>query len=477
MANILIIDDDENFCSLLQRALKLENNEILCAYTLAAGLTSALSGYPDVVFLDVRLPDGSGLEKIQEIRSSPSRPEVIILTGAGMPDGAELAIDCGAWDYIEKPAPVSTVRLHLLRALQYRGERLKGKTAALPQLAGIIGSSPRMKDIYESVAEAAATDINVLITGETGTGKELFAKALHENGRRAGRNFVVVDCAALHGNLIESTLFGYQKGAFTGADENREGLIKQADGGTLFLDEIGELPLSLQRSFLRVLQERRFRPLGNVQEVESNFRLIAATNRNLETMAQAGQFREDLLFRICSFTIALPPLRERLEDIGEIARYYTAKICKRMGLEVKELSPDILDALRSYNWPGNVRELINALERAIAAALSVATLFRKHLPRAIRVQLANSATGNHAANDRVAKISPPRDEAPQIPFFPELPKLKELRRSTYEEVEKKYLQELLKVTEGDLELACRISDLSRTRFYELLRKHKLPLAE
>ena len=196
-----------------------------------------------------------------------------------------------------------------------------------------------MKDSFDLLSEATSTDVNVLITGETGTGKELFAKAIHDNSGRSGESFVVVDCAALQGTLIESILFGYEKGAFTGAVQSREGLIKQADGGTLFLDEMAELPLAVQKVFLRVLQEHRFRPLGRQKEIESNFRLIAATNRDLEGMVQAGQFRKDLLYRLRALTISLPPLREHREDIVPIAVYHLEKICKRSGLAAKVLLP------------------------------------------------------------------------------------------------------------------------------------------
>ena len=304
-----------------------------------------------------------------------------------------------------------------------------------------------MKDAYHLLSEATSTDVNVLITGETGTGKELFAKAIHDNSRRAGESFVVVDCAALQGTLIESILFGHEKGAFTGAVQSRVGLIKQADGGTLFLDEVAELPLSLQKVFLRVLQERRFRPLGAQKEVESNFRLIAATNRDLEGMVRLGQFREDLLYRLRAQTIALPPLRESKEDIVPIAVYHTEKICKRSGLDAKTFSSDFIEALLSYHWPGNVRELVNAIERAVAAASSASTLFRKHLPREMRIELIRTSTGNHSLSGGKTDILPANH----------LPPLKELRASVYAKAEKEYLTDLLKMTAGNINQAC--SDL------------------
>jgi two-component system NtrC family response regulator len=463
MAKILIIDDDELFCRGLAEAIAVGGHETQCAHTIEEGLRLAASDSFDVVFLDVILPDGNGLDRISEIQSVSSEPEVIILTGGGTPDGAELAIGSGAWDYIQKPFPLSVIKLHLMRALQYREERRTRKPAKALKIDAIIGNSPRMKDAYDLLSEATSTDVNVLITGETGTGKELFAKAIHDNSRRAKESFIVVDCAALQGTLIESILFGHQKGAFTGAVQSREGLIKQADGGTLFLDEVAELPFLLQKVFLRVLQERRFRPLGGEKEVESDFRLIAATNREVESMVRSGQFREDLLYRLRAHTIALPPLRDHREDIVPIAVYHVGKICKRSGLEVKTFSPDFIEAMLSYHWPGNVRELVNAIERAVAAALSASTLFKKHLPREIRINLVRASTGNH---------SPIGGKTEILPSYP-LPPLKELRASVYAKAEKKYLTDLLKMTAGNIVQACGISELSQPRLYELLRKHKI----
>lgn len=464
MAQILIIDDDEMFCSLLSSAIQSEGYNIECANTLQNGLARVRSGAFDVVFLDVNLPDGNGLERLADIREAPSAPEVIILTGLGTADGAELAIKNGVWDYIQKPSSIHVMTLPLLRALQFREEKSKVKSTVGLKLEGIIGNSAKMKTCYELVSQAAMADVNVLITGETGTGKELFARAVHVNSARSGRNFVVVDCAALQDTLKESTLFGYEKGAFTGANQSREGLIKQADGGTLFLDEIGELPLPMQKSFLRVLQERHFRPLGSIKELKSNFRLIAATNRDLEKLSQTGGFREDLLFRLRTLTIVLPPLREHPEDISDIASYHIAKICKRSGIAEKALSSDFLEALISYDWPGNVRELVNALERAVAASFTSPTLFQRHLPSAIRVKLAKAAMASDLSDEDATTGS----------FDQHLPKLKDLREITYAKVEKNYLQQLLKVTAGDMEEACRIADVGRTRLYDLLRKHHIP---
>ena len=479
MAKILIIDDDVNFCQGLAEAMKAGGHEAVCAHTLESGYRQAAAERFAVVFLDVMLPDGNGLDRLSDIRAVPSEPEIIILTGGGTPDGAEMAIASGAWDYLQKPFPLSVIKLHLMRALQYREERQTRKSHRALKIDGIIGNSARMRDCYDLIAEATATDVTVLVTGETGTGKELFAKAIHDNSPRSRESFVVVDCAALQGNLIESILFGYEKGTFTGAVQGREGLIQQADRGTLFLDEIAELPLTVQKVFLRVLQEHRFRPLGRRSEVESNFRLIAATNRDLEGMVREGLFREDLLYRLRASTISLPPLREHREDVVPIAVYHAEKICTRSGLAPKVFSPDFIEALLSYPWPGNVRELVNAIERAVAASASASTLFRKDLPRPILIHLARAATTGGALTPPPAPVSrtaPPRPatSVAGTPLPQSLPTLKELRTSLYEKAEREYLADLIRLTAGNIERACEISGLSQPRLYELLRKHKLP---
>ena len=310
MAKILIIDDDQMICKSLSRIFQDMGHEVLYALTLKQGVKEAKLGDFDIVFLDVKLPDGNGLKHLPVIREVPSLPEIIIITGHANPDSAELAIRNHAWDYIRKPASIDVVTLVLTRALQYREEKKAGKSAVTLKSIkreGIIGSSPGIINCLDLVARAAGSNANILISGETGTGKELFARAVHANSFRAEENFVAVDCTSLPKTLIENLLFGHAKGAFTGADKKEDGLVKHADGGTLFLDEIGELPLTTQKTFLRVLQERQFRPLGNTREIKSDFRLVSASNRNLGEMAKLGKFRKDLLYRLRSITIHLPP--------------------------------------------------------------------------------------------------------------------------------------------------------------------------
>jgi two-component system NtrC family response regulator len=275
---------------------------------------------------------------------------------------------------------------------------------------------------------------------------------------------VVVDCTALPETLVESVLFGHARGAFTGADRSEEGLIKQADGGTLFLDEIGELPVSIQKKFLRVIQDHRFRPVGGRREIESDFRLVAATNRGLESMVREGRFREDLLFRLRTIVIDSPPLREIPEDIKKLTSFYMNDLCERFGIVAKRASPEFWEIVTDYQWPGNVRELIQALEKALLSAKEEPMLFPKHLPTYIRIQVARSSFPQKpASQERPQK----RSGVPKGP-----PKLKELRKAAVSEAERKYLKDLISFVGGDKNKACRISGLSRSRFYTLLRKYR-----
>lgn len=472
MAKILVIDDDMMMCEVLGSMVQRLGHDAVYALSCKEGLNEALSKAYDVVFLDVRLPDGDGLDLLPKIREVPSEPEVIIISGAGDPDGAELAIRNGAWDYIQKPASKDAMKLPFLRALEFRKHKAaqkhsdkSGKDVMALKREGIIGDSPKIRSCLDLLAQAASSEANVLITGETGTGKELFASAIHKNSTRTGGPFVVVDCAAMTESLVESIIFGHGKGAFTGADKAHEGMIKQADGGTLVLDEVGELPLSVQKSFLRVLQEHRFRALGGKEELHSDFRLIAATNRDLYQMVQEGQFRKDLFFRIRSLTIELPPLRERREDIIELAMYHMGRQCERYEAGTKGFSPEFIGALAKYNWPGNVRELVHTMESSLIAAGAEPVLFPDHLPVHIRVYLARTEVvqaaacvdGSKAMNEPIKRF----------------PKLQDVRQAALAEVEKDYLQRLVSITGINTEGACQIAGLSRSQLYALLKKHRI----
>jgi len=464
MAKILIIDDDEMVCQSLSLVAQRKGYATDCAYNLGSGLEKASAEMFDVVFLDVNLPDGSGLDALPLLEKLHQAPEVIIITGHSDLRGAELAIKCGAWDYLEKGASVKDITLSLLRALQYRKQKLAcnatGKVVSLKR-HGIIGNSSKLEACLDQVAQAAAGDASVLVTGETGTGKELFARAVHQNSRRSTMPFVVVDCAALPETLIESMLFGHERGSFTGADHAREGLIRQANGGTLFLDEIGEMPLPLQKALLRVLQEHRFRPLGSSKEVESDFRLVAATNRNLQEMVDGERFRGDLLFRLRAFVIELPSLRETPEDIKLIARHHADRICERYGIPPKGFAPEFLKMLVAYRWPGNVRELVNVIERAISAAHHEQILFPKHLPIQLRIDVTQSALKR--------EMLPP-DET-ELVQEQNLPPLHDFRDALYSKAEKQYLHDLMALSGNDMDKACGISGLSVSRLYALLKLH------
>jgi two-component system NtrC family response regulator len=458
MANVLIIDDDKLICDWIANVVNRLGHHAVSSHLLRGGLKKLQSESFDIVFLDVQMPDGSGLESMPKIKAARSFPEIIVITGLGHPDEAELAIRSGAWDYLEKPASFEAIKLPLLRALEYRADRKPGKLTTVLKRSGIIGDSPKINSCLELLAQAAGSDANVLINGETGTGKELFAKVVHANSRRAKRSFVVVDCTALPETLVESVLFGHARGAYTGAETTEEGLIKQADGGTLFLDEIGELPSSIQKKFLRVVQERRFRPVGGRREIASDFRLVAATNRDLETMVREGRFREDLLFRLRTIVIDSPPLREIPEDIKKLTVFYMNDLCERFGVVPKGASPEFWEIVRGYPWPGNVRELIQALEKALLSAKEEPMLFPKHLPTYIRIRVARSSF------PQKPEIRP---SAPKVP-----PKLREIRKAAVSEAEQQYLKDLISFAAGDKNKACRISGLSRSRFYTLLKKHR-----
>jgi two-component system NtrC family response regulator len=464
MAKVLIIDDDKLICDWIANVVTRLGHHPVSVHFLQEGLKRLQSEPFDIVFVDVRLPDGSGLESMPKIKSSPSSPEIIVITGLGHPDEAELAIKSGAWDYLEKPASFDTIKLPLLRALEYRTERKPGNPSAGLKRDGIIGNSPKIVSCLELIAQAAGSDSNVLITGETGTGKELFAKVVHANSRRATKNFVVVDCTALPETLVESVLFGHVRGSFTGAETSEAGLIKQADGGTLFLDEVGELPLLIQKRFLRVIQEHRFRPVGGRHEIGSDFRLVAATNRALDDMVREGRFREDLLFRLRTIVIDSPPLREIPEDIKKITAFYMNDLSQRFGMVAKRASPEFWETVTAYPWPGNVRELVQGLEKALIAAKDEPMLFPKHLPTYIRIHVARSLYPMRSASPGKPGVGSSSPKAP--------PDLKEIRRTAVSEAEQRYLKDLLSFAGGDNNKARRISGLSRSRFYTLLRKHR-----
>jgi len=474
MANVLIIDDDVEIGSMLTDLVTSVNHQAEHVSTLKAGVERAMAGNFDVVFLDVRMPDGCGLDVIPQILSVELPPEIIVITGQGDSADAETAIKKGAWDYIQKPLSPKRIIQPLNRILEYRdGIRSISRPDTKLKREEIVGNSPAIKECLAAVAKAAHSNANVLITGETGTGKELFARAIHNNSDRRDRNFIVIDCAALPETLAESALFGHEKGAFTGADRTARGLISLADGGTLFLDEVGEMNLNLQKVFLRVLQERKFRPVGSKTEVSSDFRLIAATNRNPASMVKEILFREDLLYRLNAIPIKLPPLRERKEDIEELAVRYIKRVCLSLSCEPKDCSREFIANLQNYDWPGNIRQLVNTIESAVSEAFYEPTLFTKHLPHEIRIKAVTSSikqpeTLQHD-EEHLPEVELPspatRDTVNKMPTF------KDYRRTVLQQAERAYLKRLMKSTHGNIKKSCAISGLGRTRLYTLLKEN------
>jgi two-component system NtrC family response regulator len=475
MGKIVIIDDDAVFQVLLAEHCQHLGHATEVAGTIEQGRTLLATQPVDLVFLDVSLPDGNGLDLLPFIQGLPSAPEVIIITGMGDANGAELAIKNGAWDYLQKPLARQEIVLHIRRALEYHEKKLQRTAQVNLKRDEIVGKSKAISACLDRVAHCAATESGVLITGETGTGKELFARAIHANSQRASGPFIVVDCASLPDTLVESILFGHVKGAFTGANSDRKGLIEQADGGTLFLDEAGELPLDTQKSFLRVLQERVFRPVGKDREQKSNFRLVAATNRDLTEMVRQGLFRSDLYFRLNTFNIHLPPLREREGDIEKLVMSFVFSICRRNRLPIKGVVPETLASLNAYPWPGNVRELKNALEKALLADPTDPVLYPIHLPPEIRICRIRTMVSQKHEQQPLPPGQPGTE--PQGIVLPEsLPPFKEYRRQLTADIEKHYLRRLLQETAGDMAKACTVSGLGRSRLYDLLKIHTLGCA-
>lgn len=469
MANVLVVDDDKAVCRFLSDLISSMGHDSACVLTLDSAREIIRTRRFDVIFLDVNLPDGNGLSILPVIKEIQRKCEVVIMTAAGDPDGAELAIQHGAWDYFEKPISVKKIQLIVNRVLDYLAESTGNRLPKGPlKLEGIIGSSPQIRACIDTLMQAANCGANVLITGETGTGKELFANGVHANSERSEKSFVVVDCAALPGTLVESTLFGYRKGAFTGADKDREGLFRQANGGTLFLDEVGELDMNIQKAFLRVLQERKFRPVGSKVEVESDFRLITATNRNLNEMVRNGQFRKDLLYRLKTLSIDLTSLREHPQDIKELILYHAEKICSRFKIAQKGFAPDFFDTLKVYPWPGNVRELIHALEKAISEAYYEPIIYAKHLPTEIRI---------YAAKQLIQKQDIPLGKSSFAERSQNPPDAigcyRDFRQTVLASAEKGYFRDLMAATNGNIKQACKVSGLGRTRLYTLMKKNNI----
>src|SRR5207248_1585466 len=366
--HLMIVDDQESIrklCITVGGSLGLNCTQAESAEVALARLEAEA---PEMILADLMMPNMSGLDFLTEVKRMLPHAEIAIMTGHGSIETAVQAMKLGAYDYITKPFRIEELKLLLQRMeekvkLVAENQFLRERVSAEMELNGIVGSSSKIQDVLRMVARLKDTRTPVLITGESGTGKELVARAIHYRGVFSDRPFVAVDCGSLVPTLIESELFGYEKGAFTGAVKSKDGLFQSAHGGTIFLDEIGELPLEMQAKLLRVLQEKEVRPVGSNQRAKVDVRIIAATNQNLEAAYREGRFRKDLFFRLNVVAIELPALRERRADIPTLVHYFLNKFAPKKNMQVTEA---VMDALLAYEWPGNVRELENCIERAIA---------------------------------------------------------------------------------------------------------------
>ncbi len=394
-ALILLVDDDPAYRRALANELRRAEYEVILAGSGAEALAALTSNQPDVVLLDLQLPDMSGLDVLKAIREQQPACDVIMLTGHGTIDTAIEAIRAGAFDYLSKPCPLDELEVRIQRAqerqaLRKRASLLERGLTPRDLRSAFVGASPAFERVLDLVTRVAPTDSTVLITGETGTGKEMVAKLIHARSLRRQRPFVVVECAALQETLLQSELFGHERGAFTGADRAKPGLFEVADGGTVLLDEIGEVSLATQVKLLRVIDTSTFRRVGSTTEIKVNVRVLAATNRDLESMVRQGLFREDLYYRLSTITIQLPALRERPTDIDLLVAHFAGLLNERFGFS-KRIGPAALDRLRAHDWPGNVRELRHAIEAAMIVC-GGPEIQPEHLPAAVR-RAATAAAG------------------------------------------------------------------------------------
>lgn len=399
-ATVLVIDDDRSVHHLISRSLEKIGFTVASAMDGEAGIRMISSVQPDVVLLDIRLPKQSGLELFQEIRARDRRLPVVFVTADSESETAIEAIQLGAYDYLRKPLDLNQLNELVQRASETR--RMMNVPVAIPirdsqnaSSDSFVGAGPSMLEVYKIIGRVAGQDVPVLIRGESGTGKELVARAIYQYSRRSAEPFLAINCAAIPDQLLESELFGHEKGAFTGADQRRIGKFEQCNGGTLFLDEIGDMPLLLQGKVLRLLQDQKFERVGGNTTISTNVRLIAATNRPLEQMVEDGEFREDLLYRLNTITIRLPPLRDRHEDIPLLLERFLSKFAVELNRpDLEGISPPALELLRQYRWPGNIRELQSVLRNTILHTPGT-VIVPDCLPAEIR-NPANAGTGVNA---------------------------------------------------------------------------------
>ena len=458
-ARILVVDDEEIVIRSCLRVLEGNGYEIDVAHDGHEALRKVESNTYDVMILDIMMPNLGGMEVLRRVKETHPDIDVIMITGLSQIETAVQAMKLGAFDYISKPFEPDELKLVVQRARERRqllqeNLNLKSAVSSKYRFDNIIGSSPPMQAVYRLVAQCAPTNSTVLLTGESGTGKELIARAIHYNSLRKDKPFVPVDCNSLSENLLESELFGHVKGAFTGAVTSKKGMFEVAGSGSLFLDEIGNFSLATQAKLLRVLQEREFRAVGDTRTQTANFRLITATNRDLNAMVVAGTFRDDLYYRINIFPIHVPALRDRRDDIPALAYHFLKTFSAELGKKVTDISEGAMSALANYSWPGNVRELENVIQRA--AILTSDTVIR-------RAHLVNIVDPSRRPDD----FAVPRTGD-------ELKRLKKAaREKSVEEIEKQFVLEALKRNQWNVTKSAEDTGLQRPNFQALMKKYTI----
>jgi two-component system response regulator HydG len=445
---VLIVDDEQRMCELIQADLRLREIESRWHTSADEGLQALGRESFDVVLSDLKMPGVDGIEFCRRIVANRPDLPVIVMTAFGSMETAIAAIRAGAYDFITKPIEMDLLALTLQRAFQHRQlqEQVRVLSEALERTERydeLIGESPAMQKLYDQLSRIADSETSVLLMGESGTGKELAAKSLHKRSRRHDKPFVAVNCAALPETLLESELFGHAKGAFTDARSDRRGLFVQAEGGTLFLDEITEMPLAMQPKLLRALEEGAVRPVGGDQEVAFDARILAATNRDLESAVEEGRFRKDLYFRVNVIQVELPPLRSRGADTLLLAQHFIEQFAARSGKQVKGISEAVGERFLAYTWPGNVRELRNVIERAVALT-RYDKLAVEDLPEKIRDWRSSQV---FIGGDDPSELVP------------------------MEEVERRYILHVVRSVEGNKTLAARVLGLDRKTLYRKLRQY------
>lgn len=455
---ILIVDDEPEICWIVKKVLSEKGYAVHTAFNGEQGLKMAGDVSPDLVFLDLKLPGIDGLEVLRQLKDRHRELLVVILSAFDDVSAAVRAMKLGAYDYISKPLNVDEMIITLKNAmktsqLMNEVDDLKTQIAERNE-SRMIWSCPAMQRVMDIIARIAGYDVTVLIRGESGTGKELIAEYLHSHSPRANHPLVSIDCSALPENLVESELFGYERGAFTGANESKPGRFELAQGGTLFLDEIGNLPQSIQVKLLRVLQERRLQRLGGRREIEIDVRVLAATNTSLETGMRDGTFREDLYHRLNEFTVNLPPLRERGEELELLTKHFLERFNRQFNKTVDHVAPEVMEFFQAYQWPGNVREMMNTLKRAVVMASDRITL--SHLPLDV-VQRSKSETPREAA---AVAAAPPQAIRP----------LKEVCQEVARQVERETISRVLQETRWNKVKTARLLKINYKTLFNKMRE-------